>query len=92
MERAVADAIDEIECLLKTEEDDAFMLGDTDFSVESVWLPDLKKHHIAIRDLKRDEDWVATIVLEDQPTMTVEEVKSTLESSVSTNTAFTLSE
>ena len=47
-------------------------------SLESVWLPNLKKHHIAIRDLKRDEDWVATIVLEDQPTMTVEEVKSTL--------------
>ena len=78
LERTVAEAIDDIKHLLETEENDGFLLGETDFSVESTWLPDLKKHHIAIRDLKKDEDWIATIVLEDQPTMTVEEVKSTL--------------
>jgi len=78
LERAVAEAIDDIKRLLETEEDDALMLGDTDFSVESTWLPDLKKYHIAVHDLKDGDEWVASIVFEDYPTMSVEDVKSAL--------------
>ncbi|MGQ9552158.1 MAG: hypothetical protein ACUVUE_07010 [Candidatus Bathycorpusculaceae bacterium] len=79
LERAVAEAIHDIGRLLKAEEDGGFMLGETDFSVESTWLKDLKKHHIAVHDSKAGgEDWVASIVFEQHPTMTVEEVKKTL--------------
>ena len=46
LERAVAEAIDDVKRLLETEGNGGFMLGETDFSVESTWLPDLKKHHI----------------------------------------------
>ena len=78
LERAVAEAIDDIKRLLETEGNGGFMLGETDFSVESTWLPDLKKHHIAVHDLKNGDEWVASIVFEAHPTMTVEEVKGTL--------------
>ena len=81
LEKAVAEAIGDIKNRLKMVSEDEWLeriLGDTDFIVELEYLRSSKKHHIAIRDLKRDEDWVATIVLEDQPTMTVEEVKGTL--------------
>jgi hypothetical protein len=78
LDRAVAEQIDDIERLLETEEDDALMLGETEFSVESTWLPDLKKYHIAVHDLKGGDEWVASIVFEEYPTMTVEEVKNTL--------------
>jgi len=81
LEKAVAEAIGDIENRLKMVGEDEWLeriLGDTDFVVELEYLRSSKKYHIAIRDLKRDEDWVATIVLEDQPTMTVEEVKDTL--------------
>jgi len=78
LERSAALAIDDIERLLKIEGDDGFMLGDTDFYVESAWLPDLKKHHIAVLDLKQGGEWVASIVFNDHPTMSVEDVKNTL--------------
>ena len=40
LEKAVADFIDEIELLLKVKADGGFMLGDTGFCVESIWLID----------------------------------------------------
>jgi len=78
LERAVAESIEEIKRLLKINESDGLMLGDTDFSIESTWLPNLKKHHIAVCDLKKADDWVATIVFEEYPTMSIDEVKRTL--------------
>lgn len=78
LEKAVADFIDEIELLLKVKADDGFMLGDTGFCVESTWLRDLEKHHIAVRDLKGGDRWVASIIFENYPTMNVDEVKETL--------------
>jgi len=82
LEKAVAEAIQDIKRHLKIVTEDVGarrILEGTNFSVELTYLPSLKKYHIAICDLKKDEDyWVATIVLEDHPTATVEEVKSTL--------------
>jgi len=81
LEKAVAEAIGDIRNRLKMVGEGEWLeriLGDTDFIVELEYLRSSKKYHIAIRDLKRDEEWVATIVHEDQPTMTVEEVKGTL--------------
>jgi len=81
LEREVAEAIDDIERLLKIKGDDGFILGDSDFAAESAWVKDLKKHHIAIRNFKvRGDDWVASIVFKRHPTMIVEEVKNTLKS------------
>lgn len=77
LERAVAESIEEIKHLLEKRADGGFVLGETSFSVESVWLPDLKKHHIALCNFEMDE-WVASIVFDDYPTMGVEEVKNTL--------------
>ena len=77
LEKAVIENIREIERLLKNEESDGFVLGETNFYVESNWLKSLKKHHIAVRSLKGNA-WVATIIFEDHPTMSIEEVKSTL--------------
>ena len=78
LERAITESIEEIKHLLKINESDGLMLGDTDFSIESTWLPNLKKHHIAVCDLKKADDWVATIVFEEYPTMSIQEVKRTL--------------
>ena len=47
------------------------------FSIESTWLPELKKHHIALCEFQKNQ-WVASIVFDDYPTMSVEEVKSML--------------
>jgi hypothetical protein len=77
LERAVAESIEEIKHLLERKTDGGYMLGETGFSVESVWLPDLKKHHIALRNFEVDQ-WVASIVFDDYPTMGVEEVKNAL--------------
>lgn len=78
LEKALSESIEGVKCLLKAEESGGLILGDTGFSVESTWLPDLKKHHLAVRDLKADNEWVSSIVFEEYPTMGVEEVKSTL--------------
>ncbi|MEM3716045.1 MAG: hypothetical protein QW145_02655, partial [Candidatus Bathyarchaeia archaeon] len=76
LENAVAEAIEEIKRLLQRKQDGGFLLGKTGFSVESIWLPELKKHHIALRGFKTE--WVASIVFDEYPTMSVEEVKNTL--------------
>jgi hypothetical protein len=78
LERAIAESVGEVKHLLESRMDGGFTLGETGFYVESVWLPDLKKHHITVRDLKRADDWVASIVFDNYPTMGVEEVKNTL--------------
>jgi len=78
LERAIAESVEEIKHLLNLNRSDGLLLGETDFSVESTWLPDLKKHHVAVRDIKRADDWVATIIFEEYPTMSIEEVKNTL--------------
>lgn len=80
LEKALAKAVGDIENLLKVGGDSGLMLGDTGFSVESTWLPDVKKHHIAVHDLKKADDWVASIVFNGRQTMTVEEVKNVLRS------------
>ena len=80
MEKAVAEAVDKVENLLEVEEDDGLVLGDTGFSVESTWLPELKKHHVAVRDLEKGDGWVASIVFVGRSAMSVEEVKSVLRS------------
>lgn len=77
LEEAVAEAIDEIKRLLQRKQGGGLMLGETVFSVESTWLPELKKHHIALCEFQKKQ-WVASIVFDDCPTMSVKEVKSTL--------------
>jgi len=78
LEKVLSESIEGVKCLLKAGESGGLILGDTSFWVESTWLPDLKKHHLAVRDLKADNEWVSSIVFEEYPTMGVEEVKSTL--------------
>jgi len=78
LEKAVAEAIRDIERMLKIEGDDGFMLGDTGFAIESMWVEHLKKHHLAVEDFKHGGSWVASLVFERYPTMTVEEAKSIL--------------
>jgi len=80
LEKALAEAVGDIENLLKVGGDSGLMLGDTGFSVESTWLPDVNKHHVAVRDVKKGDDWVASIVFNGRQTMTVEEVKNVLRS------------
>ena len=78
LEKAISENIEGVKRLLKVEESGGLTLANASFSVESTWLPDLKKHHLAVRDLKADDKWVSSIVFEEYPTMGVEEVKSTL--------------
>ena len=78
LEKAIANFIDKIRFLLETKADNGFMLGDTDFCIESTWLKDLQKHHVAVRDLKSGDSWVASIIFENYPTMNVHEVKASL--------------
>lgn len=59
LEKAVAEAVDKVENLLEVEGDDGLVLGDTGFSVESTWLPELKKHHVAVRDLEKGDGWAS---------------------------------
>jgi len=75
LEREVAKNIERIEGLLQHREDDGFLIEEENFSVESVWVEDLKKHHIAVRDFKHGERWVASVVFENHPTLTVEQIE-----------------
>ena len=76
----MAEAIDAIKSLLEIEEDSGLMLGDTGFYVESIWLPNVQKYHVAVRDLEKGYGWVASIVFDGCLAMSVEEVKRTLRS------------
>ena len=81
LEKAVAESIQDIKNHLKIVTEDIGarrILVEKNFYAELAYLPSLRKYHIAVRDLKRDEDWVATIIFDDQPTMTVKEVKRML--------------
>ena len=79
LERCVAEAIGEIERFMRAREDNFLVFEDLGFAVESIWLPDLRRCHLAVYDLKSlSESWVASIVLDGYPTMGVEEVKRVL--------------
>ena len=80
LERSLAEGIEVVERRLRRGEGYGLVLGDSCFWVDSMWLPELKKHHLAVRDLKGDNRWVATIVSAEDLTMTLEQVKSILRS------------
>ena len=79
LEREVVKGIERVEGLLRHREDDGFLFEEENFAVESVWVEALKKHHVAVRDFKHDDRWVASVVFENHPTLTVEQVESHLE-------------
>jgi hypothetical protein len=77
LEKLLAEAIGKVESLLQAKGDGSLTL-DSDFQVESVWIKEIRKHHVALCSLKGGGEWVATIVFENYPTMTLKEVKATL--------------
>lgn len=79
LEREVTKSINRIVELLQHRVDDGFMLGDSDFSVEALWVDRAQKHLLAVNDLRRgDGEWVTSIVFDNHPCMTVEETKRLL--------------
>jgi len=77
LERLIAEAIGNIERLLELKRDEGFFLG-SDFNIESKWVEDIGKHHVAVCSLKDGGEWVATVVFENRPTMTLDDVKAAL--------------
>jgi len=77
LEKLLAEAIGKVESLLQAEGDGSLIL-DSDFQVESVWIKEIRKHFVALCSLKDGGEWVATIVFENYPTVTLKEVKATL--------------
>ena len=78
LERILRDATEDIEVLLGTKEDMGFYLGDSGFWIASIWLSDVGKHHLGVRDFEKDNRWVASLVFDDYPTLTVDEVQGIL--------------
>ena len=78
LERILRDATEDMEVLLGTKEDMGFYLGDSGFWIESIWLSDVGKHHVGVRDFEKDDRWVASLVFDDYPTLTVDEVQGIL--------------
>jgi len=75
----VARFIHRIEGLLQDRSEDGFMLGDSDFSVEALWVDRAQKHLLAVHDLSMGGgDWVASILFDEYPCMGVEEAKGLL--------------
>jgi len=70
--------MEDMEFLLGTKEDMGFYLGDSGFWIASIWLSDMGKHHLGVRDFEKDDRWVASLVFDDYPTLTVLEVQSSL--------------
>ena len=78
LERILRDATEDVEVLVGTREDMGFHLGDSGFWIESIWLSDVRKHHLGVRDFEKDNRWVASLVFDDHPTLTVDEVQGIL--------------
>jgi len=79
LERDISEAINSIMQRLKIREDYALHLSKSGLYVDLIWLPALKKHHLGMRGFET-LCWVASIVFDGHPTLTVEEAKSILRS------------
>jgi len=78
LEGLVAKFIPRIQELLQDQSDDGFMLGDSNFSVEALWVDRVQKHLVAVYDLGRGSDWVASILFDRHPCIGVGEAKGLL--------------
>jgi hypothetical protein len=78
LESVLRDVIEDVVVLLEIREDMCYHIEDLGFLITSVWLSDVGKHHLGVRDSEKDDRWVASLVFDDYPTLTVDEVRSIL--------------
>ena len=78
LESMLRGVMEDVEVLLGTREDMGFYLGESGFWIASIWLSDVGKHHLGVRDFEKDNRWVASLVFDDYPTLTVDEVQGIL--------------
>lgn len=78
LESVLRDVIEDVVVLLGIREDMCFHIEDLGFLITSVWLSDVGKHLLGVRDSEKDNRWVASLVFDDYPTLTVDEVKGIL--------------